>query len=174
MKRIRLICLVLLFVLTLCACSQQGEGQPQLSVSGEWTGSAPNFAVLDKDGKAVQLSDFAGKPIVINFWATWCGYCKQEMPDFDKAYKEYPDVVFVMIDATDGVYETREKADAYVRQEGFSFPVYYDVSSLAQSAYRISVYPTTVFIDSHGEVVAQKKGMISYETLLQCIALITE
>jgi thiol-disulfide isomerase/thioredoxin len=130
--------------------------------------------VLDKEGNAVQLSDFAGKPVVLNFWATWCGYCKVEMPDFDQAYKEYPDVVFMMIDATDGVYETREKADAYVKEQGFSFPVYYDVSSLAQNAYVISGYPTTVFINAQGDVVAKETGMISYETLIAGIKLITE
>jgi thiol-disulfide isomerase/thioredoxin len=162
-------------VLSLCACRPAVESGEELTTDAAvWTGSAPNFAVLDKEGNAVQLSDFAGKPVVLNFWATWCGYCKVEMPDFDQAYKEYPDVVFMMIDATDGMYETREKADAYVKEQGFSFPVYYDVSNLAQNAYVISGYPTTVFINAQGDVVAKEVGMISYETLIAGIKLITE
>jgi thiol-disulfide isomerase/thioredoxin len=175
MKRTILLCLALLCALSLCACRPAVESGEELTTDAAvWTGSAPNFAVLDKEGNAVQLSDFAGKPVVLNFWATWCGYCKVEMPDFDQAYKEYPDVVFMMIDATDGMYETREKADAYVKEQGFSFPVYYDVSSLAQNAYVISGYPTTVFINAQGDVVAKEVGMISYETLIAGIKLITE
>ena len=170
-----MLCLALLCALSLCACRPAVESGEELTTDAAvWTGSAPNFAVLDKEGNAVQLSDFAGKPVVLNFWATWCGYCKVEMPDFDQAYKEYPDVVFMMIDATDGMYETREKADAYVKEQGFSFPVYYDVSSLAQNAYMISGYPTTVFINAQGDVVAKEVGMISYETLIAGIKLITE
>ena len=173
-KRTILLCLALVCMLSLCACQTDVPQTEELTTTGEWTGSAPNFVVLDKDNNAVQLSDFAGKPVVLNFWATWCGYCKLEMPDFDKAYKEYPDVVFMMIDATDGVYETREKADAYVKKEGYSFPIYYDVSSLAQNAYNLSGYPTTVFINAQGDVVAKETGMISYETLIEGIKMITE
>ena len=175
MRKTMMLCLALLCALSLCACRPAVQSGEELTTDAAvWTGSAPNFAVLDKEGNAVQLSDFAGKPVVLNFWATWCGYCKVEMPDFDQAYKEYPDVVFMMIDATDGMYETREKADAYVKEQGFSFPVYYDVSSLAQNAYVISGYPTTVFINAQGDVVAKEVGMISYETLIAGIKLITE
>ena len=174
MKKMSLLCLALLCVLSLCACHARVQPEEELTTTGDWTGSAPNFVVLDEESNTVQLSDFAGKPIVLNFWATWCGYCKREMPDFDKAYKENPDVVFLRINATDGVYETREKADAYVAAEGFSFPVYYDVSSLAQNAYNLSGYPTTVFINAQGDVVAKETGMISYETLIRGIELITD
>ena len=155
------------------AQSSQGAQEGAQSNQGTW-GNAPDFVVQDESGKAVALSSFAGKPIVINFWATWSGYCKLEMPDFDLAYKEYPDVVFLMVNATDGVYETKERADAYIAAEGFSFDVYYDVASTAQMAYKISGYPTTVFIDANGDVVAKEVGAISYDTLVQGIKLIGE
>lgn len=173
-KKTLLICLALLLVLMTVSCNSAVPPQEEQTTVSAPAGNAPNFVVLDGDGKAVQLSDFYGKPVVLNFWATWCGYCKLEMPDFDKAYKEYPDVVFLMINATDGVYETKEKADAYVKGEGFSFGVYYDVSSLAQNAYNLSGYPTTVFINAQGDVVGKQVGMISYETLVEGIAMITE
>ena len=174
MKPYLALCMALLCVVAFCAC---GAAAPDVDVEIDQTlaapvGNAPNFIVQDKDGNAVQLSDFAGKPVVINFWATWCGYCKLEMPDFDRAYREYPDVVFLMINATDGVYATRAKADAYVAQEGFAFDVYYDVTGAAQNAYNLTGYPTTVFINAQGDVVAKEVGMISYETLLQGISLI--
>ena len=65
--------------------------------------TAPDFTVTDENGKEVKLSDFKGKPAVLNFWATWCYYCKEEMPDFNTAYKKYPEVQFLMVNATDGV-----------------------------------------------------------------------
>ena len=138
------------------------------------SGSAPNFTVTDTSGKTVDLSDFQGKPVVINFWATWCKYCVMEMPDFNKAHQEYPDVVFLMVNVTDGVYETPDKAKAYVEQEGYSFDIYFDIAGQAVKAYDVKGYPTTVFINANGDVVSQKSGMISYETLVQGIKLISE
>ena len=176
MKKCLTFCLAALCILAFCACKADAPDMEFAAdeTLGEPVGNAPNFIVQDKNGQAVQLTDFAGKPVVINFWATWCGYCKQEMPDFDRAYAAYPDVVFLMINATDGVYETKKKADKYVASEGFSFDVYYDVTTSAQNAYNLTGYPTTVFINAQGDVVAKEVGMISYATLVQGIEMITE
>ncbi|MBQ3562389.1 MAG: TlpA family protein disulfide reductase, partial [Clostridia bacterium] len=73
-----------------------------------------DFTVEDMNGNKVKLSDFLGKPIVLNFWTSWCGYCKQEMPDFDRAAKENPNVAFVMVNITRDSRETIGKAKAYV------------------------------------------------------------
>lgn len=108
---------------------------------------APDFTVIDKNGNEVKLSDLRGKPVVLNFWATWCYYCKTEMPDFDKAYDKYPDIQFMMVNATDGVQETKEKAESYVIGEGFDFDVFYDTKSEAVNAYYITSFPSTFFID---------------------------
>ena len=62
--------------------------------------------------------------MVLNFWATWCYYCKEEMPDFDEASKLYPDVQFLMVNATDGVRETVDAAKKYVEENGFDFEVF--------------------------------------------------
>ena len=137
-------------------------------------GNAPNFIVMDQNGDPAQLTDFAGKPVVINFWATWCTYCVQELPDFERAYAEYPDVVFMMINATDGVYETKKQADAFLEKTGYTFPVYYDLIGMAQVDYEITGYPTTVFINAQGDVVAKEVGMISYDALVQGLGLIRE
>lgn len=140
----------------------------------EETTPAPLFNVEDYEGNTINLSDFRGKPVVINFWATWCYYCKEEMPDFDKAYREYPEVQFMMIDAADGYQETVEKAKAYVKENGFEFDVYFDTKSEAVNAYYLSGLPATYFIDKEGNLVAGANGMIDYETLEKGIKMITE
>lgn len=134
--------------------------------------SAPDFTVLDYDGNEVKLSDYKGKPIVLNFWATWCYYCKEEMPDFNKAYENYPDVQFFMVNATDGVQETVESAKKYVEDQDFDFDVFFDTESEAVNAYYVSGFPTTYFINADGEPVTYASGMIDYETLEKGIEMI--
>ena len=136
--------------------------------------SAPNFSVYDADMNERTLEEFIGKPIVLNFWATWCGYCKIEMPDFDEAYKTNPDVQFMMINHTDGIDETVDKAKAYVEREGFSFPVFFDTTLEASEKYGVTAFPTTVFINSDGDIVKTHRGALSLERLNQYLTLITE
>lgn len=136
--------------------------------------AAPDFTVLDSEGNEVQLSDYVGKPIVLNFWATWCYYCKEEMPDFDKAYEAYPEVQFLMVNATDGVQETMESAQEYIQQEGFQFDVFYDTQLEAVNAYYVTGFPATYFIDAQGNLVTRSRGMLDYNTLVKGIGMITE
>ena len=136
--------------------------------------TAPDFTVLDYEGNEVRLSDFKGKPVVLNFWATWCYYCKEEMPDFDDACKKYPDVQFLMVNATDGVQETMADAKAYVEDEGYSFPVFFDTKSEAVDAYYVSGFPSTYFIDADGNLVTYANGMLDMATLEKGIEYIAE
>ena len=135
--------------------------------------AAPDFTMTDKDGNEVKLSNFAGKPIVLNFWASWCGPCQMEMPDFEEMYKTYgEEVQFVMVNMTDGSQETVESATQFITEKGYTFPVYYDTKM--EGAYYYSVYslPTTYFIDTEGHVSASNKGMISGENLQKGIEAI--
>ncbi len=136
--------------------------------------SAPDFTVVDADGNEVKLSDFFGKPIVLNFWASWCYYCKEEMPDFDEAYKNNPDITFLMVNVTDGRSETMESAQKYVKDAGYSFPVYYDTKLDAASTYGASGLPMTVFIDAEGNLVTYAAGMLSADNLALGISMIVE
>lgn len=135
---------------------------------------APDFTVLDYDGNEVKLSDYKGKPVVLNFWATWCYYCKEEMPDFNEAFKKYPDVVFLMVNATDGYQETIASAKEYFENEGFDFDIYFDTKGEAVNAYYVTGFPSTYFIDKNGDIVTYANGMIDYESLEKGIKLITE
>ena len=139
------------------------------------TFAAPDFAVVDSEGKEVKLSDFFGKPIVLNFWASWCGPCKSEMPDFDEAYLELGgEVQFLMVNMTDGAQETLETAKAFIAASGYSFPVFYDVNSDAAITYGVSSIPTTYFIDAQGNLVTYGRGALSAATLQKGIGMITE
>ena len=135
---------------------------------------APDFTAINSEGKTVRLSDFKGKPIVMNFWATWCGYCTHEMPDFERARETYPDVLFLMVNATDGVSETVEVAKKYMEDNGYGFELLFDTESNAQAAYHVSGFPMTFFIDADGNFIAYANGAINYETLVKGIGMITE
>lgn len=132
--------------------------------------AAPNFRVYDKDGNEVRLSDMKGKPVVINFWATWCPYCVMEMPDFEEAFKTYgKDIHFMMINVTDGFKETSESAKAYVEENKYTFPVYYDTKLSAAMAYSAYSLPCTFFIDADGVLDSHFFGRLPKETLRQGI-----
>lgn len=144
------------------------------SSASESSKKAPDFTVTDGNGNEVKLSDFEGKPVVLNFWATWCYYCKQEMPDFDTAAKNHPEVQFLMINATDGVEETVDKAKGYIEDEGFEFPVFFDTEMEAVHTYNVTGFPSTYLIDKNGNLVAYRSGMMDLETLEKGIEMITK
>ena len=139
--------------------SSQEEEEPELT-------PAPDFTVYDKEGNEVHLSDFVGKPIVLNFWASWCSPCKSEMPDFNQAYLDYgEEVQFLMVNMTDGSRETVESASAFIEEQGYEFPVFYDTDYDAALTYGAYALPTTYFIDAEGYGVAWAQSALSAENL---------
>lgn len=188
--------LVAVLLLTAVACTPDGDGietYPQketVAASGtnppdmptdtgadseaeESPDAAPDFTVQDGEGNPVKLSDFFGKPIVLNFWASWCPPCKAELPDFEEAYKKYDGkVVFLMVNMTDNQRETVQVAKDFVSSQGYTFPVYYDVNYQAATVYGVRSIPQTYFISAEGEPVAYATGMITAAQLEQGIGMI--
>lgn len=149
--------------------------ESEAETDGEGGETVPDFTVYTADGAPVKLSDMRGKPVVLNFWASWCGPCKMEMPDFDDAYRKYgEDVVFMMVNLTDGSTETVKTASDFIASAGYEFPVYYDTTGEAVEKYGISSIPTTFVIDENGVGVGYVTGMIDAETLEYAISLIYE
>lgn len=146
--------------------AEEGQTQPQ-------TSKAPDFTVYDAQGNAVKLSSFFGKPIVLNFWASWCGPCQSEMPDFQEKFAELgEEIQFLMVNMTDGQRETQEIAAAFIDQKGYTFPVLYDKDTDAAITYNVYSLPTTIFIDAQGNPVAQATGAIDAATLQRGIDMI--
>lgn len=135
---------------------------------------APDFTVLNQKENEVHFDDLKGKPIILNFWASWCGPCQSEMPDFEEAYEKYGnDITFMMINMTDGSRETIESAKACIEDAGYTFPVYYDTTYSAASVYGVTSLPTTYFIDKERNIIANGVGALSADSLQQGIELIT-
>lgn len=129
--------------------------------------SAPDFTVQDVNGNNVSLSDFKGKPVVLNFWASWCPPCKAEMPDYEKMFQQYSSkgVVFLMVNMTDGNRETIATAKQFLKANKYSFTAYFDAKSDAANTYGISSIPDSIFIDKNGYVINAYEGMIDVTTM---------
>lgn len=124
--------------------------------------AAPDFTVLDMDGNEVKFSDYLGKPIVLNFWAHWCGPCQSEMPEFNAAWETLEgEVTFLMVHVGAAVEDGKQK----VAEGGYTFPVVFDTESEAAAIYGITAFPTTFFIDKDGYLQGWYMGAMDAELL---------
>jgi thiol-disulfide isomerase/thioredoxin len=128
---------------------------------GQIIGSlAPDFELSALDGKKVKLSDLRGKAVLLNFWATYCGPCKIEMPWFVELQKEYGPEGFQIVGVAMDDASTEEIAK-FAKEMGVNYPILIGQDSVAQSYGGVSVLPTTFFIDRDGKVTAREFGLRS-------------
>ncbi len=142
-KMVKGIALAALFVLPAFAASSSGP--------------APSFQLSGRGGKAINLAQFKGQVVMINFWATWCGPCRQEMPLLEDIYKKYKAMGFTMLGVN--VEPDSAGAEAWLsKQKSVSFPIAFDTDSKVSKLYKVAGMPSTVFVDRKGNVRVMHKG----------------
>lgn len=136
------------------------------STSNPSAETVPDFTMMDSSEGTWQLSDFRGKPVILNFWSSGCGPCLSEMPLFQSAWEEYGDQIeFVIVNLTDGYYDTFASAMGVVEENGYTMPIYFDTTGEGALAYSIRSIPMTFFIDENGVLVSQRLGALTEQTL---------
>lgn len=137
--------------------------------AGEFSGApqvgdqAPDFALTDLDGNIISLADLRGRPVIINFWATWCAPCRLEMPELQAAYQRYQanELAILAINRE----ETAEEVAAYFQELQLTFPPLLDEKAVIANLYQIFNMPTTYFVNPDGLVAAIHHGPLSQKLL---------
>lgn len=110
--------------------------------------AAPDFQLQNLDGQLVSLSDLRGKPVLLNFWATWCGPCRGEMPHLEQIYQEWSNKGLILL--TINIGESSSQVGDFMREYNLSMPVLLDIRQVVAEQYNITAIPTTFFIDKDG------------------------
>jgi len=127
--------------------------------------SDPGPAVTLLDGKKVTVAQFKGKPLVLNFWATWCPPCRMEMPELQKAYDTYQKTVQFLAVGLDDTNDVKR----FVRDRKITFPVAVDEEGVLADHYGVEPIPATFFINSGGKIAGQHVGAMEYDEFAAAI-----
>ncbi len=126
----------------------------------------PNPSFYTIDGEVVDLASFQGKPLVLNLWASWCPPCKEELPNFNEAYKNFnSEVNFACVSLVDGDRETTESAMNFINENNYELPFYFDTDQEVAYGFRVTSIPVTYFINSDGTEYVKHIGLMTEEQL---------
>ena len=125
---------------------------------------APDFTLTNMNGKEVSLSDYRGEKVFLNFWASWCPPCRQEMPDMQKLYEEYGEEVVIL---AVNVGENKSTAANFMMENGLDFSVLLDTDKSTARNYLVRGIPTSYFLDKDGVIINKVVGAVSYERMLE-------
>jgi thiol-disulfide isomerase/thioredoxin len=126
------------------------------SGAGPASGPAPQFSLDARGGSKISLAQYKGQVVMLNFWASWCGPCRQEMPLLENIYKKYNKMGFTLIGVN--VEPDSKAAEGFLKATPVSFPVIYDKDSTVSKAYDVSGMPSTVIIDRKGNIRVLHRG----------------
>ena len=130
------------------------------------SGPAPNFTLKSRSGKNIKLSELRGQVVLINFWASWCGPCRQEMPKLNDLYERYHGLGFTILGVN--VEQDSRNAQKLLKDIPVNFPVLFDTSNTVSQLYNVSAMPSTVIVDRNGNMRFLHKGYQSgYEAEYQ-------
>jgi thiol-disulfide isomerase/thioredoxin len=146
---LKIIPLLLLITALLVFAGCAGESTSDLSIGSK----APDFELYDLEGEIHKLSDYKGQPVLLNFWATWCGPCRSEMPHLEEVYEEWKDKGLTFFAVNVG--ESSTDVTSFLDFFGFNMPVLLDSARTVSRKYGVSGIPTTYFIDEDG--IIQKR-----------------
>lgn len=130
--------------------------------------AALDFKLKDLNGKEVSLSDFKGKKVFLNFWASWCRPCNSEMPDIEKLYIETKDSDLVILAVNLG--ENKDTVQNYTKANKYTFNVLLDIDQNVGRQYNVTAIPTSYFIDKDGNIISTVKGAIPFEEMKRYIS----
>ncbi len=137
----------------------------------QYENSVPDVEFFDAAGNSMMLSDFFDKPLVLNFWATWCGPCKSEMPGFNRLYDKYKDKVnFVMLNVSD----SEQTVSDFLDENSFGFPVYFDKTQIASYTYGASSIPLTFVMYKGGVIYGYQSGVLPEQALEEALKTVLE
>ncbi|MBP3735815.1 MAG: TlpA family protein disulfide reductase [Lachnospiraceae bacterium] len=160
---------------TTAAAAAAGESDTTPEDAEREVVPAIDFQLKDQFGEEHALADYRGKVIFLNFWATWCPPCRQEMPDIQKLYEEYSSdpssevVILGVAGPGSGGEKDAEAIAAFLADNGYTYPVLMDEELLLMRGYGISAYPTTFMIDREGNLFGYVTGMLSEEVMRDII-----
>jgi peroxiredoxin len=143
------------FPIAALACALLALAWPASATDGA-AAPAPAFTLASRDGKPVSLAELKGQVVMINFWASWCGPCRQEFPALDQIYAKYKPMGFTLV----AINVESEKADAerFLEKTPASFPILFDPDNKVSGSYGVSAMPTTVLVDRAGRVRWQHRA----------------
>lgn len=142
------------------AAGAGGEPRPRVGYV------APAIDVVDLDGRPVQLSDFAGQAVFLNFWASWCPPCRMEMPEIEKLAASLPPGTTVLTVNVTVQESSPLSGPAYLAQQKYTFPAVLDLAGRTTQAYQVISLPTNLFIGPEGVVTARVNGPLTYGAML--------
>ncbi len=147
---------VLLTVFLLVGCDNSTSEQPLTKVNPE-SKLAADFTLTNMQGEQVSLSQYRGKVVILNFWATWCPPCREEMPSMERLHRNYKDKGLVML-AINVDENGKQAVGQFLRKTPYSFPILLDSDNIAQNAYGVFRFPESFIIDRNGMVVKKIIG----------------
>ena len=171
-KKIALVIIVLitLIFIGIYACNKFMDGfrndNETLSDGINKTSQAVDFTLKDLNDQKISLSDYKGKKVFVNFWATWCPPCKYEMPFINEIYKENKDIEILTISSN----ESKNIVEKYIKQNNYEFKVLLDTDSKVATKYRAYSIPLSILIDEDGNIIKTHNGAMNKDQLKEFIS----